>query len=63
MGKYTDEELILLLDELRAYPTETQWIEFKSNNKDSERIGKYISGLSNAACYCRCEYGYLVWGG
>ena len=50
MGKYTDEELILLLDELRAYPTETQWIEFKSNNKDSERIGKYISGLSNAAC-------------
>lgn len=62
MGKYTDEEIVLLLDELRAYPAETQWIEFKSNCRDGDRIGKYVSGLSNAACYCRREYGYLVWG-
>lgn len=62
MLKYSNEELRLLLDELCAYPAETQWIEFKSNIRDPDRIGKYISGLANAACYCRREYGYLVWG-
>lgn len=62
MSKYTEEELKLLLDELSAYPAETQWLEFKSNCRDPERIGKYISGLANAACYCRREYGYMVWG-
>ena len=60
--KYTDEELLFLLDELKCFPAETQWLEFKSNTRDADRIGKYISGLANAACYCRREFGYMVWG-
>ena len=59
---YTQDELVLLLEELIAFPTETQWIEFKSNLRENDRIGKYISGLANSACFCGREHGYVVWG-
>ena len=59
---YTQDELSLLLEELIAFPTETQWIEFKSNLRENDRIGKYISGLANSACFCGREHGYVVWG-
>lgn len=62
MRKYSPQELLSLLEDLRSNPTETRWLEFKSNTQDAVRIGKYISGLANAACYCRRESGYLVWG-
>ena len=32
--------LPLLIEELRKYPKETEWIEFKVNNSDPDRIGK-----------------------
>lgn len=51
-----------LIDTLRAKPVETEWLEFKSNNKDPERIGKYLSALSNSASLANQKYGYLVWG-
>lgn len=51
-----------LVRELTKLPTETEWVEFKCNNKDPERIAKYISGLSNAATLCDKPQAYLVWG-
>lgn len=38
-----------LVDDLRAKPAETTWIEFKENNAGGPLIGKLISALSNAA--------------
>lgn len=58
-----NQELIKLIEELRALPKETEWAEFKlSTVKPQERLGEYISGLSNAACINNQAFGYLVLG-
>jgi hypothetical protein len=51
-----------LIDTLRAEPQEPEWLEFKCNNKDLERIGKYLSALSNSACIGNQKHGYILWG-
>jgi len=54
-----------LLQELAAHllaQPEQRWLEFKDNNQDPERIGKYISALSNSAALEEMSFGYLVWG-
>lgn len=51
-----------LVRSLAALPTEVEWVEFKVNNKDPERIAKYISGLSNVATLFDRPYAYIVWG-
>lgn len=51
-----------LIDDLRANPAETAWIEFKENNADGPLIGKLISALSNAARLADQHFAYLVWG-
>lgn len=56
------QNLDQLLDELRALEHETEWVEFKENNFKHERIGQYISGLSNSACLHYKDYAYLVFG-
>jgi len=38
-----------LVRELVKLPDETEWIEFKCNNKNPQMIGEYISALSNSA--------------
>ena len=43
------ENLVLLVNELRKLPNETQWVEFKHNNYDPHMIGKDISALANSA--------------
>jgi len=59
----TNDELIELIDELRALPKETEWVEFKKGNvTKNERLGLYISGLSNAACIGNQPYAYLLFG-
>lgn len=55
-----DFELNILLSELRSFPNETEWIEFKTNN--ATEIGEYISALSNSACIQNKESGYIVFG-
>ena len=50
------------LDELLRLPAETEWVEFKHNNKSPQEIGEYISAISNAASLHRKRTGYLVWG-
>ena len=70
----TIEEQITLLEELltiarqRKEVGETEWLEFKTNISEShssitfERVGEYISGLSNSACLKDKPYGYLILG-
>lgn len=56
------ERDIQLIDELRARPAETSWLEFKLNNDSHDLIGKLVSALSNAARYDGKECAYLLWG-
>jgi len=56
----TKNELKTLLSELRSFPNETEWIEFKKNN--ANEIGEYISALSNSACIQDKDYGYIIFG-
>lgn len=55
-----ENELKILLSELRSFPNETEWIEFKVNNFTA--LGEYISAISNSACLANKEYGYIVFG-
>lgn len=56
------EYLQSLVRELAKLSDEVEWVEFKCNNKDPERIAKYISGLSNSATLWEKPKAYLVWG-
>ena len=56
----TEQKLRELLSELRSLPSETEWLEFKSNN--DQKLGEYISALSNSACIHDKEFGYVVFG-
>ena len=59
----TNQDLISLIDELRALPKENEWVEFKTGNvTTNEKLGQYISGLSNAACIANKSFAYLVFG-
>ena len=58
----TNNELIAIVDELRALPHETEWVEFKLSNDTPEEIGEYISALSNSAGLHGKDAGYLVFG-
>ena len=51
-----------LVDDLRGHPVETEWLEFKGGGCAPERIGQYLSALSNSACLLRRSAGYLVFG-
>ncbi len=53
---------IALIDELRALPAETPWVEFKGNNTDPKMIGKRCSALSNSACIEGRDCAYMLWG-
>lgn len=53
---------VALIDELRAQPAETSWLEFKGNNADPEMIGKRCSALSNSARVDGRDCAYMVWG-
>jgi ATP-dependent DNA helicase RecG len=59
----TNEELKSLIDELLLKGKELEWLEFKQGDAtDAQRLGKYISGLANAANYNNVSFGYLVFG-
>ena len=51
-----------LIRELSKLPSETEWVEFKSNYQEPQMIGEYISALSNSATLWGKPKGYLVWG-
>lgn len=51
-----------LVRELCKLPHETEWVEFKVNNSNPQRIGEYVSALANSAAVNGKANGYLVWG-
>ena len=58
-----DIELMQLVDELRTLPKENEWVEFKSGKATTnERLGHYLSAISNAACIAHQSFGYLIFG-
>lgn len=57
-----DHNEITFINELLALDKETEWLEFKSNHLASEKIGEYISAISNAAALHQRDEGYLIFG-
>lgn len=55
-----DKDLKKLLELLNK--NEDEIIEYKVNNKDHDRIGKYISALANSAAMLGQQFSYLIWG-
>lgn len=62
MGDENTKEIVELIDSLRRLPAETEWVEFKSNYQDAQKIGEYISALSNSACLHQKTEAYLIFG-
>ncbi|MBK8099850.1 MAG: putative DNA binding domain-containing protein [Planctomycetes bacterium] len=58
----TPNELIALVDRLRAMPTETEWCEWKRNHIVPDELGEYLSALANEAALHRENCGYLLFG-
>ena len=56
--KYTE----LLKEQIATLKKENRFLEFKSNYQDYNRLGKYISALSNGACLDHQDFGYLYLG-
>ncbi len=52
----------VLLRSLLAMPRETEWVEFKVNDCEPERIGEYLSALSNSAALHDKKTAYIVCG-
>lgn len=57
-------ELLELLELLRRFPVETEWLEFKEakTNFDANELGKYFSAISNEANLKEKPYGWLIFG-
>lgn len=52
-----------LLDSLIAqYKKENRFLEFKSNYQSPDKLGQYISAISNGACLDHVDFGYLFFG-
>jgi ATP-dependent DNA helicase RecG len=56
------ENINTLILDLVKIPNETEWIEFKQNNEDPDKIGEYISALANSAMLHQQQTAYIVWG-
>lgn len=52
----------ILIKELARQPSESEWLEFKANNKDPKMIGEYISALANSAALNGKPSAYMLWG-
>lgn len=61
-AEHTPEHLTGLVSELRGFPAEAGWVEFKENFADPNEIGEYISALSNTAALEGKPSAYLAWG-
>ena len=48
-----------ILTDLLKRKFETSWFEFKENCFEAEKLGKYISALSNVALINRSDYAYI----
>ncbi|MEZ5872399.1 MAG: ATP-binding protein [Nitratireductor sp.] len=51
-----------LLEELCSETSEREWFEFKKSNFEPEKIGEYVSAISNSCMLLARRAGYVVWG-
>ena len=56
------DDFARLVRRLTALQKESEWVEFKHNNADPQKIGETISAVSNSAALLRETAGYLLWG-
>jgi ATP-dependent DNA helicase RecG len=56
------DRLIALVDDLLRLPAEAEWVEFKLNNTEPERIARTACALSNAARLADHHFAYILWG-
>ncbi len=56
------QDSISLLNRLLKTGRESEWLEFKENNKNPEMVGERISALSNSAALHHEQFGYIVFG-
>jgi ATP-dependent DNA helicase RecG len=56
------DELERLASELASLPHESEWVEFKHNHAEPEKIGEYISALSNSAALLGRTRAFILWG-
>ena len=54
--------LLGLVRELCKLPHETEWVEFKVDQDQPDRIGRYISALANGAALHGKVNAYVLWG-
>lgn len=54
-------QLHITVQQLISLPKETEWVEFKKDNENPEKIGEYISALSNSAALHGQTAGYIAW--
>ncbi|MDR1878020.1 MAG: putative DNA binding domain-containing protein [Bacteroidales bacterium] len=57
-----EKEMKTIIADIQASPKESEWVEVKVNNYNSEQIGEYISALANGAAYIGQSKGYLAFG-
>lgn len=58
-----NEKYTRLLDkQIETLKKENRYLEFKSNYQEADKLGRYISSLSNGACLDKQDYGYLYFG-
>ncbi|WP_454997366.1 ATP-binding protein [Capnocytophaga granulosa] len=62
MNEKDIRQLHNLLHELTHLPQESEWIEFKVNNKDPQVIGENISAMANSAAIADRLSAYIIWG-
>ena len=55
-----EQNLLRLLNIFVNLPRETEWIEFKVNFFNAEKIGQYISALSNSANLHAQQFAYFI---
>ena len=55
-------DIIELVSELRALPKECEWVEFKVDNSNADKLGANISAISNSALLAGKASGYIVYG-
>ena len=53
---------IELLNDLRKRTFEASWFEFKENWFEADKLGEYISALSNSARIIGSDFAYFFWG-
>lgn len=62
VGNKVGDKMKNIVQELCLYKNEQEWFEFKENWFELDKLGEYISAISNSAVICNKKEGYFIWG-